>query len=305
VLATAAFALEESDYQVEFLKFMAEHQKQYSDSEIIKRYSIFKNNVDFINAENAKGNLGYTLGINLFADLSAEEFQATMMLSPQPDFSEIAPATSGDSVATNPANDVDWRTKGVVGPVANQGQCGSAWAFSVIGATESAWAIAHGKYVALSIQQLVDCTGGQGCSGGSPTAGYDWIIKNKGICSAGGYPYVARQKPCNTSCPIVASLKSYENLEKTEAAMEAAVTKGVVSIALDVTSSFQFYTGGIYKGPCGTQLNHAALVVGFTKDYWIVKNSWGTSWGAAGYILMARGSNLCGMFNAAQLPIAA
>jgi len=84
------------------------------------------------------------------------------------------------------------------------------------------------------------------------------------------------------------------------------VTKQPLSIGIDASArGFQSYKSGVFSGPCGTSLNHAVLTVGFNSAAFIVKNSWGSSWGDNGFIQMARKSNVCGMFNVVNYPNAA
>ena len=200
-LVASAYALTENQYQQEFVKFAAAYGKQYSTDNMFKRCenlnaqlrfwlrqcayadTIFKDNLDFINAENAK-NMTYSLGVNEFSDMSHEEFLSTMVGGFLPFVGEEMHIMSFDQ-ATIP-NDADWRGKAVT-PVKNQGSCGSCWAFGTTGGIEGAWAIAKGQLISLSEQQLVDCagsSGNQGCNGGLPSLAYEWIQKNGGLCAS-------------------------------------------------------------------------------------------------------------------------
>jgi C1A family cysteine protease len=218
----------------------------------------------------------------------------------------VAPAETSNDLPT----EIDWRTKGAVTPVKNQGQCDSGWAFSATGAVEGVVAINTGSLISLSEQQLVDCsgsTGNQGCQGGHPVDAFKWIIKNGGICSESSYPYTARDGTCKRTCTPVGHISAWLELPRDEETLKAHVAEQPVSVEVDASSSaFQNYKSGVFSGPCGKTLNQAVLIVGYGetsgKRYWIVKNSWGTSWGLSGYILIERGRNLCGIADMAVVP---
>jgi hypothetical protein len=205
------------------------------------------------------------------------------------------------------AGSVDWRTKGAVTPVKNQGQCGSCWAFSTTGSVEGAVAIKTGKLTSVSEQQLVDCSGAegnQGCNGGLMDYAFEYIIKNGGLDTESDYAYTARDGSCNAAkaATKASSISSYKDVaHNSEAQLIAAVTQQPVSVAIEADQSgFQLYKSGVFSGPCGTQLDHGVLAVGYNtdstgKNYWIVKNSWGASWGLQGYILMAQGKGAAGI----------
>ncbi|CAF0851943.1 unnamed protein product [Didymodactylos carnosus] len=196
---------------------------------------------------------------------------------------------------------VDWRDKGDVVRVKDQGQCGACWAFSAVGSIESAYAIKTGKLVSLSEQQLIDCSGEQGnmgCNGGLMDQAFEYVIAAGGIESEDAYPYEAAGNICvfNTSEVIVKVCGFIDIASEDETALQQAVaTIGPMSVAIDAShSSFQLYKRGIYNEPaCSqTQLDHGVLAIGYGKesgkDYWLVQNSWGSDWGDHGYIKMTR-----------------
>ena len=198
-------------------------------------------------------------------------------------------AAAPSEVGAAPAA-VDWRAKGAVTAVKNQGSCGSCWAFSATGAMEGAYFLATGALRSLSEQELVDCVAAdKGCSGGAMQDAFAWAMANGGMDSEADYAYVGSQYACwaNATKRDVAKIVNYTNVAPNdEAQLEAAVAAGPVSVAIEADQDgFQHYSGGVFDAPCGTNLDHGVLVVGYTADYWIVKNSWGESWGDKGYIM--------------------
>jgi C1A family cysteine protease len=314
VLAGVAVATTEAEYAYQFAKFIVSHNKNYSKYEYKYRYDVFKTNYDLIQTHNTQGK-SWTMAVNEFADLTWEEFKRTHLgYKPRP--TGFLTETVDFSDVINVPTSVDWRTKNAVTPVKNQGQCGSCWAFSTTGSVEGAVAIATGKLVSLSEQQLVDCSGAegnQGCNGGLMDDGFQYIIDNNGICAESAYPYTAFGGSCQT-CSAVARITKFVDVAKdNENALKAAVAQQPVSIAIEADQfGFQFYSGGIFDGQCGTQLDHGVLAVGYGtdggKDFWIVKNSWGATWGEQGYIRLSRGDKgsqgQCGIAMEPSYPVA-
>ena len=221
---------------------------------------------------------------------------------------------------------VNWVTKGAVTPVKDQGQCGSCWSFSTTGSLEGAFFVKYGKLHSFSEQQLVDCdnhkNGGKdmGCNGGLMDNAFEWIDKNNGLCTEADYPYTSGVSKtagtCRTTCTLVDDSKvtTYTDVTaSSDSAMMAALAKQPVSIAIEADQKeFQLYKSGVFSAACGTNLDHGVLVVGYGslsgQDYYLVKNSWGTSWGAGGYIMLGRGSQYnsgngqCGMLMQGSYP---
>ncbi|KAH6763579.1 senescence-associated gene 12 protein [Perilla frutescens var. hirtella] len=302
-------------------KWMVEHGRVYKDAaEKAKRFKIFKENVNYIDSFNEVGTQTYKLGINKFADLTNEEFQASRngyKMGSYPKSSEISSFRYANVTAA-PAS-IDWRQKGAVTGVKDQGQCGCCWAFSAVAATEGINQLTTGNLVSLSEQQLVDCdtSEDQGCNGGLMDDAFEYIISNKGLTTESNYPYEGVDGTCNTkkASSDAAKITGYEDVPaNSESALLKAVASQPVSVAIDASGSdFQFYSSGVFTGQCGTELDHGVTAVGYgvasdgTK-YWLVKNSWGTSWGEKGYIRMQRdigaAEGICGIAMEASYPIA-
>jgi C1A family cysteine protease len=301
---------DESYYWYEFGKFVSAYGKDYSGlSDFHGAFATFKSNLKMINTHNAAGK-AYTLAMNQFGDLSFEDFLKTR--TGYTYVNSTAPETH--VMVGNAAASVDWRTKGVVGAVKDQGQCGSCWAFSAVAFFEFCDAQSTGKLNSLSEQQLVDCSGSygnQGCNGGLMDNAFNyWIKGSKGADGETNYPYTARDGSCRfPRGSVEGTLRSFKDVPQAdENALKDAVSTGVVSVAISVQNDFMFYSGGIYdSSSCPSDpksLNHGVAVVGYSDgQYWIVRNSWGASWGEQGYIRMAMGKNLCGIADSASYPV--
>ncbi|XP_054751206.1 procathepsin L-like isoform X2 [Lytechinus pictus] len=297
------------------------HSKQYQDGpEEMERRLVWENNLKKINLHNLKHGLGQTsfkLGINEYGDRRLSEIRTKMN-----GYRRSNTTKHQGSVFLRPSNvqvpdTVDWRTQGYVTPVKNQGQCGSCWAFSTTGSLEGQTFKHTGKLISLSEQNLVDCSrkeGNMGCEGGLMDQGFEYVKENNGIDSEECYPYEAEDETCHykQSCDS-AEVTGYTDVtsQDEEALMEAVATVGPVSVAIDAShQSFQLYESGVYdETDCSsTELDHGVLVVGYGtsdgQDYWLVKNSWGESWGLNGYIMMSRNkNNQCGIATSASYPL--
>lgn len=211
---------------------------------------------------------------------------------------------------------VDWRKEYKVSSVKNQGQCGGCWAFSSVGAVESAWAIKHNTLYNLSEQELIDCSSeNHGCEGGSMELAFQYIIDN-GLCSNLSYPYIAEDGQCEKDCKSLVQISNYSDIIKNnEEILKYAVQHQPISVAIQANKrSFQMYKSGIYSDPyCGFELDHGVLLIGYgydktyNMDYWIIKNSWSDSWGENGYIRIQRNIDdkrgLCGIAMDPSVPI--
>lgn len=304
------FELEEQ----EFRSYMSAFNKNYeTEAEFAERLKIYRDNSALIRMHNSRGKT-WSLGHNEFSDMSLEEFRSIYLPRPY-DLSRPRNEVEMQPLEALPSS-VDWRTQNVVTAVKNQGQCGSCWAFSTTGSVEGAWALSGKTLVSLSEQELVDCStsyGNAGCNGGLMDDGFKFVIDH-GLTLESNYPYTAVNGNCNTVLEgqAVASIKSYTDVATNNpTALQTAVAKQPVSVAVEANQfAWQFYKGGIVSDDCGTRLDHGVLVVGYntanTPPYWIVKNSWGASWGEQGYIRIALGSKpaqgICGINMSPSFP---
>ncbi|KAF8819470.1 cathepsin CPL [Cardiosporidium cionae] len=299
--ALADLGMAEADLEFEFSKYVAKYEKSYVDSyEYAMRKEIFKQNLLFIQKENAKENT-YTLGETVFLDLTNSEFKAMNNLARS---NEPLPSTTRfeDILKAGPLpTAVDFRTKGVVTPVKDQGQCGSCWAFSTTGAVESANALANNGLISLSEQQLMDCNKkNSGCGGGYMDPSFQYVVDN-GVATEASYPYTAKNGICRNFTVAVNSSGFLDVGPKNTSLLEAAASVQPVSVAIEANKKvFQhFVSGVIVDSSCGIETDHAVLVVGYNttitgQEYYIVKNSWGPKWGEAGYVNIARGPGKTG-----------
>jgi KDEL-tailed cysteine endopeptidase len=303
--------LDESDEWKQFSNFLERFHKRYENiQELELRFKVFRENLRNIILHNLDTRQNFTMGINQFTDLTAQEFKDTYV-------SGLKSASVGSygcktfsSSSVGAPSSLDWRSKGAVTSVKDQGQCGSCWTFSSTGAIEGAWAIAKGQLIDLAEQQLVDCAtgisyGSHGCNGGQMEGAFKYVIEH-GQCTLTSYPYTAIDGTCK-SCSTVAHISSCSDVKPNDQiSLKAAVAQQPVAIAIEAdTRYFQSYSSGVLtSSSCGTNLDHGVLIVGYGEEnglqYWLVKNSWGTTWGDKGYVKIARSEStndagICGI----------
>lgn len=285
------------------------HKKYHNKAEEVSRRALWEKNLNRIRHHNWEASLGvhtYTMGLNHLSDLTKEEMLKYCAPLRFPKDFKMTPTPLPARKEALP-DSVDWRKSGLVTSVKDQGDCGSCWAFSTVGALEGLWAKTTGKLVDLSPQNLVDCSGKygtMGCNGGWMHDALQYVTDNQGIDSEESYPYTATDQECLYSPEYrAANCSSVNFVNSTEDALQEAVaTIGPIAVTVDASDIFQ-YTSGVYYNPsCGKAKNHAVLAVGYGRDeasgmdYWLIKNSWGEDWGEKGYIRIARNkSQMCGI----------
>ncbi|ESQ46395.1 hypothetical protein EUTSA_v10000553mg [Eutrema salsugineum] len=269
-----------------FESWMSEHSKAYQSVE--EKVHRFERNNEISS---------YWLGLNEFADLTREEFKGK--------YKDV----------TDLPKSVDWRKKGAVTPVKNQGSCGNLLAFSTVAAVEGIHQITTGNLSSLSEQELIDCdtTFNSGCNGGLMDYAFQYIISKGGLHKEDDYPYLMEEGTCQEQKDVeVVTICGYEDVPvNDEQSLVKALAHQPVSVAIEASGrDFQFYKGGVFNGRCGTDLDHGVAAVGYGSskgsDYVIVKNSWGPRWGEKGFIRMKRKTGkpegLCGINKMASYP---
>jgi len=296
----------------EFRQWINEHNKTYSALELPAKFKVWSDNYDFVQEENSKGH-SYTLGMNHLADLTVEEHTALHLglIHKNTEADEYNGESEDENVSV--PTSVDWRNKGAVGAIRNQGSCGGCWAFATSAALEGLHKISNGKLQTFSPQQLIDCSssyGNNGCNGGLLESAFKYTRDN-GIAADSSYPYQQRQTSCRYSKQSkVFQNRGYKTITQGASNLQSAVANGPVAVAIDASSqSFQLYKSGLFTA-CGTNLDHAITAVGYStggQAYWIVKNQWGTTWGEKGYVKIPLGDQnnrkgTCGINSSATYP---
>jgi hypothetical protein len=294
IIALAIVAVSAVTDLESWVEFKKNYGRNYdSNGEEAARYAIFVSNLR--KAEQLNSQDTATYGVTKFMDLTTEEFLATyagLNTTLYNAWIDSLPAYT-DAPVNNLGT--DWKAKGLVARVKDQGQCGSCWAFGATGAAEGCYAVTYGKTIDLSSQQIVDCCsagGSDGCNGGWHDSALQWAME-RNIATWNSYTYTGKKGTCKavTTVGLKAHTCTYHSA-KGESAMISALTHSTVAVALDATP-FQTFISGVISGTtCKiyTTMNHAVLLVA-DETYLTIKNSWGTSWGEAGYVRLQKGVN--------------
>jgi len=316
ILVSVVSAHEEVDeeqlYQ-SFQQWALTHGKTYDTiDEKSLRFANFKESVKRININNAYTEMrgsGATFGLNKFSDMTPEEFSEKVLMTPFTPAADVHKRSNMLTPRITAPDTFDWRNKGAVTAVKDQGQCGSCWAFSVTENIESVWILAKGitndTLPPLAPQQIVDCDSSDlGCNGGNPPTAYDYVKGAGGLDDEKDYPYTAQDGTCAfKSTAVVAKITGYKYAtDGDEDTMKNNLASWApLSICVDARY-WQDYSGGVMtEWQCDwiVQLDHCVQAVGYdttaTTPFWIVRNSWGTDWGEKGYIRLQYGANTCGL----------
>ena len=293
--------------KLQFDMFKKDYHRSYASAdEEAFRLGVFIENMDRADKLTQDNPLAI-FGVNEFADVTRDEFKRYH--NAEKYYAERKKNLVDDATtAVGNVTAIDWRELGAVTYVKNQGQCGSCWSFSVTGNIEGQWYLGGNDLVAVSEQFLVSCDSNcSGCDGCWMDWAFDWIVKNHSgnMYTEASYPYVSGggvAPACNTTGAVFgAQITGYVDLPQFEPQMaQWCAQNGPISIGVDATS-FQSYISGIITNCVSEQVDHGVLIVGFNLEshgffepaYWIIKNSWGKSWGEDGFLRVAYGSDQC------------
>jgi len=334
-LAGAVPRPSEADLEQMWKRFQETYSRHYAEeTEEPRRFLAFSQNIAKAQNMNLEQGINCTdlfdkscvFGVTKFMDMFPDEFVATRLgyKRQQREHFDVASVLSLEGLEAAPQS-VDWRQKGAVTKVKDQGQCGSCWAFSTTEEVESQVFIATGKLPVLSTQQIISCDKtDQGCNGGDTVTAYQYIKKVGGLDTAFDYPdkshISGRTGTCTWDKEEVAKVTGFTYAttpcnsgacddQDEDALAQVLASKGPVSICVNAADAgWQLYNSGIYSRKCSgasSDLDHCVQLVGYNKGgstpYWIVRNSWNTDWGIDGYMHLEMGSNACGIADEATI----
>lgn len=337
--ATTELVAASTGASIKFEKFKVEHGKRYADkTEEGLRFANFVASLGTIEEHNSRPERTWEMGLNQFSDMSDEEFQQRVLMAPQHCSATHSPRGNRAPPARDLPDHVDWREKGVISEVKNQGHCGSCWTFATVGCLEAHMAIKYDTWRAprLSEQQLVDCAqafDNHGCNGGLPSQAFEYVRAAGGLSTEFHYPYMAKDGTCafNASGSSLAGGRGGAFMPKSagigvqvpggsvnltvgdENSLKYHIAAtGPVTIAYQVASDFRHYSNGVYSSHvCKSRpqdVNHAVLAMGYGTDpvsglqYWTIKNSWDYTWGMEGFFKIEAFKNMCGLGDCMAFP---
>ena len=294
-----------------FQKFVTKYDKHYNSiEEYLARYNVFVSSLN-----RPKSNKSWKEGITKFADMTPQEFKKTYCNLNYNAFAKLNLRPANFVSNGEAPDELNYIEQGYLQGVKDQGSCGSCYAFSAIANLEGLYYKKMGKNKAFSEQMIVDCdTEDSGCNGGLMELTFDWVKSNGGIESEADYPYVGRKQTCKSDkskYDADLTVTGYEKLgdpDETWSPVDEDEIKeflyktGPLAIALNA-DELMWYSSGIIdadSSECDPEgMDHAVTLVGYGTEngtpYWLVRNSWGSSWGEKGYFRMYRGKGVCGI----------
>jgi len=287
--------------------YKAKEHLSFGASEDRMRFRLFRSSAEFVAAANEQGSSA-VFALNFFSAMTADEKRQYLGLN-------ITGHQPNDPLLSSPQGQVPekklWTNEGAVTEVKNQGSCGSCWTFGAVGGLETRYKELSGVLRNFAEQEYLDCVyegSRDGCNGGWPDDAYDYSkMKGGRLASTADYPYAAEDGKCQGSSKpnslVAYKIKGYTSVGGTESANIAALASGSLSVAFEVTNFFQQYSKGIMKDTtCSGRPNHAVTAVGYTENFVLVKNSWGSGWGDEGFVKFARNYHNCGLFKYSSYP---